>query len=79
MDLGSGIAIAGVCVALTSAIMKFVPRKYNKNNPGGNRKYVEEKFCDERVKHIEGWISSIEKGLGEINKNVLEILKKIKL
>lgn len=79
MTLGDGIAIAGLCIVLTSAIMRFVPRKNNKNNPGGNIKYVEEKFCNSQVQHLEGWIRGVEKRLVEINKNVLEILKKIQL
>ena len=76
IGMSNAIAILGICAVLITAIMRFVPRK---NNPGGNKKYVEEKFCDERVQHLEGWISGVEKRLGEINKNVLEILKKIQI
>jgi len=73
MDIGTGLAILGICGTIITAIIKFVPSKKNCNG----EKYVEEKVCNQIEKNISNQIDSIKDMIGEIKNDIKAINGKI--
>ena len=66
MEIGTGIAIAGVCISLVMLVYRVLPVK-QKNNPDG--------FCQEHSGVLKA-IENIEKWLEGISKDVKRLLER---
>lgn len=70
LTIADGITIFSICAVIITAILRFIPKKIKNpnSNPNSNKKFIDEKFCDERHK-------SINESLDRIDGNIKRIFE----
>jgi hypothetical protein len=72
IDMPTALVILGILGTMSTAIIKFVPRREMAN---GNGKYVSREVCDKVHEGLNAWGRRVEADIGEIKADVKHLLE----
>lgn len=69
IDVGTGLAVLGVCGTVTTALIKFVPSRTNSASKNGNG-YVRKETCEAMHKGMDAQLKVLVEDVREIRRLV---------